>query len=115
MDVVEGFIESIIYKNNENGYTVIKVNSNNKAITAVGIIPFVKEGQHVKLTGVWKMHKQFGQQLSINKCEEIVPDTIEGIEKYLSSGVIRGIGPITAKKIIAHFGEQTLEILDSDI
>lgn len=115
MDVVEGFVESIIYKNNENGYTVIKVNSNNKAITAVGIIPFVKEGQHVKLTGAWKMHKQFGQQLSINKCEEIVPDTIEGIEKYLSSGVIRGIGPVTAKKIIAHFGEQTLEILDSDI
>ncbi|MBE6047103.1 MAG: ATP-dependent RecD-like DNA helicase [Clostridium sp.] len=115
MDVVKGFVEQIVYKSEETGYVVTKINSDNKTITAVGTVPFINEGQQLKLTGEWKMHKQFGKQFSIQKCEEIIPDTIEGIEKYLSSGVIRGIGPITAKKIISHFGKDSLDIMDNDI
>ncbi|MBD7912950.1 MULTISPECIES: ATP-dependent RecD-like DNA helicase [Clostridium] len=115
MDVVEGFIEGIVFKSEDTGYVVVKVNSNNKTVTAVGTVPFLREGQHVKLTGSWKVHKQFGEQFSITKCEEIVPDTIDGIEKYLSSGIIRGIGPVTAKKIIEHFGEDTIDVLDNNI
>ena len=115
MDVVKGFVEGIVYKSEDTGYVVAKINSDNKTITAVGTVPFINEGQQLKLTGEWKMHKQFGKQFSIQKCEEIIPDTIDGIEKYLSSGVIRGIGPITAKKIISHFGKDSLDIMDNDI
>lgn len=115
MDIVEGFVEAIVYKSEDSGYVVAKINSNNKSVTVVGVVPYLKEGQHVKATGEWKMHKQFGQQLTIVKCEEVMPDTIEGIEKYLSSGIIRGIGPVTAKKIIGYFGKDTLDIMDNNI
>lgn len=115
MDVVKGFVEGIVYKSEDTGYVVAKINSDNKSITVVGTVPFISEGQQLKLTGEWRVHKQFGKQFSIQKCEEIIPDTIDGIEKYLSSGIIRGIGPITAKKIISHFGKDALDIMDNDI
>ena len=115
MEVLEGFVEVILYKNEDTGYVVSKINENNTPITAVGIIPYLKEGQQVKLTGEWTVHKQFGKQFNMKTCEEVIPTSIEGIERYLSSGVIRGIGPVTAKKIINHFGEETLEVLDRNI
>jgi exodeoxyribonuclease V alpha subunit len=115
MDVVEGFVESIVYRSEDTGYIVAKINSNNNTVTAVGTVPFLQEGQQVKLTGTWKVHKQFGEQFSIVKYEEVMPNTIDGIEKYLSSGIIRGIGPVTAKKIIEHFGEDTIDVLDNNI
>lgn len=115
MDVLEGFVEAILFKSDETGYTVAKLNVNNKPVTIVGTVPYLREGQQIKVTGEWKIHKQFGQQFSINKCEEILPTTLAGIEKYLSSGIIKGIGPITAKKIIEHFGEETVDVLDNNI
>ncbi|MBS5987121.1 ATP-dependent RecD-like DNA helicase [Clostridium sp.] len=115
MEVLEGFVEVIFFKSDDTGYVVSKINIENKPITAVGTIPYLREGQHVKLTGTWIMHKQFGKQFSISKCEEIMPTTIDGLEKYLSSGIIRGIGPVTAKKIIDHFGEEAMDILDNNI
>ena len=115
MEVLEGFVEVILYKNEDTGYVVSKINENNKPITAVGIIPYLKEGQQVKLTGEWTVHKQFGMQFNMKTCEEVIPTTLEGIERYLSSGVIRGIGPVTAKKILEHFGEETLNVLDRNI
>lgn len=115
MDVVEGFVESIVYRSDDTGYVVAKINSNNRTIAAVGTVPFLQEGQQVKLGGNWKIHKQFGEQFSIVKYEEVMPNTIDGIEKYLASGIIRGIGPVTAKKIIEHFGEETIDILDNNI
>ena len=115
MEVLEGFVEGIKFKSEETGYVVGKLNCNNKSITVVGIVPFMKEGQQVKVTGEWKVHNKFGEQFNISTFEEIVPHSIEGIEKYLSSGIIRGIGPVTAKKIISYFGEETLDILDKNI
>ena len=73
------------------------------------------EGQNLKLLGEWVLHPQFGQQFKVQECEEIVPSSIVGIERYLSSGVISGIGPVTAKKIVEKFGEKTLNILDNNI
>lgn len=115
MEVIEGYVEEIVYKSEETGYVVAKLNSKNKEVTVVGTVPFLREGQHVKLTGQIKVHKQFGEQLSIVSCEEILPTTLDGVEKYLSSGIIKGIGPITAKKMIDHFGERTLEVLENEI
>ena len=115
MEVLEGFVEGIVYKSEETGYVVAKINLNNKTITAVGTVPYLREGQHIKITGEYKEHKQFGKQFAIKDFEEITPTTAKGIEKYPSSGVIRGIGPITAKKIVSYFGEKSLEVLDNDI
>ena len=115
MEVLEGFIEDIKFKSEENGYTVAKLNNRNKSIVIVGTMPFISEGQHVKLTGEWKIHQKFGAQFNVKELEEIFPTSIEEIEKYLSSGIIRGIGPVTAKNIINYFGEDTLNILDNEI
>ena len=115
MEVLEGFIEDIKFKSEESGYTVAKLNNRNKSIVIVGTMPFISEGQHVKLTGEWKIHQKFGAQFNVKELEEIFPTSIEEIEKYLSSGIIRGIGPVTAKKIINYFGEDTLNILDNEI
>ncbi len=86
-----------------------------KQITVVGIVPYISEGQNLKLTGEWVTHPQFGKQFKINYCEEVIPSSIVGIEKYLASGVIQGIGPVTAKKIVQRFGENTMNILDNEI
>ncbi|CAM2753824.1 ATP-dependent RecD-like DNA helicase [Hathewaya histolytica] len=113
-----GIVQSIIFKNEENGYTVAKIKElkNSKdEITIVGTIPFLVEGQNLKIKGEWSSHPTFGKQLKVLSCEEIVPKTLIGIEKYLSSGIISGIGPVTARKIIDHFKEETLDILDNDI
>mgnify|MGYP000938778103 FL=1 len=115
MEVIQGIVEVILFKSEETGYVVAKINVNNRPVTVVGTVPYLSEGQHVRITGEWKIHKQFGNQFSIVNLEEILPTTIDGIEKYLSSGIIRGIGPVTAKKIIEYFGEKTLEVLDNDI
>ncbi|ERK32133.1 SF1B family DNA helicase RecD2 [Clostridium intestinale] len=115
MEEISGIIESIVFHNEENGYMVAKLSNGEKSFTAVGVVPFIKEGIHLKIKGEWVLHPSFGRQIKIEECEEIIPNTLEGIEKYLSSGVIYGIGPITAKKIIDKFKENTLDILDKDI
>lgn len=115
MTTLEGFVEGIVYKSEETGYVVAKINDGKSTISAVGTVPFLREGQQVKLTGEWVKHKNFGNQFSIKSCEEVLPTTLDGIEKYLASGIIRGIGPVTARKIISHFGEDTLKVFESNI
>ena len=115
MESLEGFVEGIRFKSEETGYVVCRINTEKISIVAVGTVPFLREGQNVKVLGEWTTHKQFGKQFNIKSCEEIMPTSLKGIEKYLSSGVIRGVGPVTAKKIINHFGEDTLKIMDTDI
>lgn len=115
MEEIVGVVDSIVFNNEENGYMVAKLTSGTKSFVAVGVVPFIKEGQELRITGEWVLHPSFGRQIKVESCEEVIPDTLEGIQKYLSSGVIYGIGPITAKKIIKHFGIDTLKILDEDI
>lgn len=115
MEALNGIVESIVFKSSDTGYTVIKFRENNIIHTAVGVLPHVKEGQNLKITGSWVNHSQFGKQFKVEECEEILPTSKDGIEKYLSSGIIQGIGPVTAKKIVNKFGENTLNILDNNI
>jgi len=115
MEVLNGIVESIVFKSSDTGYTVTKFRENNIIHTAVGVLPHVKEGQNLKITGSWVNHSQFGKQFKVEECEEILPTSKDGIEKYLSSGIIQGIGPVTAKKIVNKFGEDTLNILDNNI
>ncbi|VYU21359.1 ATP-dependent RecD-like DNA helicase [Clostridium tertium] len=114
-EYLNGIVESIVFKSEDTGYVVSKINLDKEIINAVGIVPFMKEGQNVKLKGEWVIHKQFGKQFNIEEYEEILPDSIKGIERYLSTGIIKGIGPITAKRLVERFKEKTLEILDNDI
>ncbi|MFQ7565514.1 MAG: ATP-dependent RecD-like DNA helicase [Clostridium perfringens] len=115
MEALNGIVESIVFKSSDTGYTVIKFRENNIIHTAVGVLPHVKEGQNLKITGSWVNHSQFGKQFKVEECEEILPTSKDGIEKYLSSGIIQGIGPVTSKKIVNIFGEDTLNILDNNI
>lgn len=115
MEEISGLIEDLIYKNEDNGYVVAKLDNSKDSITVVGYVPYLIEGQNVKLGGEWVKHPQFGKQFKISTCEEIRPNTLSGIEKYLSSGIIMGIGPVTAKKIVGKFGEDTLTVLDKNI
>ncbi|MGL5633957.1 MAG: SF1B family DNA helicase RecD2 [Sarcina sp.] len=115
MEELKGIVESIVFKSEDTGYTVIRFRVGTEVHTAVGNFMNIKEGQTLKLLGMWISHQTFGRQFKIEELEEILPTSKEGIERYLSSGVIHGIGPVTAKKIISKFGEKTLEILDNNI
>lgn len=114
-EYLNGIVEAIVFKSEDTGYVVSKINLEREIINAVGIVPFMKEGQNVKLKGEWVIHKQFGKQFNIEEYEEILPDSIKGIERYLSTGIVKGIGPITAKRLVERFKEKTLEVLDNDI
>lgn len=108
----EGAIESIVYSNPSNGYTVARLKKDKELITIVGYLPLINEGQTVNVSGEWVNHPEYGQQLKVSSYNEIVPTSAEGIERYLSSGFISGIGPVTAKKIVDKFGSDTLDIIE---
>lgn len=111
MVTIEGVIEEIIFSNEVNGYTVCEIKNDKDIITAVGFMPFVNVGEILKITGKWVTHPDYGEQLKVELYEKMLPDTTEAIEKYLSSGLIKGVGPATAKKIVKKFGEDTLSII----
>ena len=115
MSEIQGIIGDVVFHNEDNGYIIAHLNDNKQQITVVGIVPYIGEGQNLKLKGEWVNHPQFGKQFKITSCEEIIPSSLIGIEKYLASGVIQGIGPVTAKKIVQRFGEDTMNILDNEI
>ena len=116
MDRLQCEIERITYHNEENGYTVIKVSAKGykDVVAAIGNMPEVNVGGSFILYGDWKINPKYGMQFEFQKYEEILPVTIEGIKRYLGSGLIKGIGPAYAEKIVNFFGEDTLNILDEN-
>ena len=109
-----GEVERVVYRNEENEYTVIEIGSTEESITAVGTMPLVYEGEELKLIGSFINHPVYGEQFSVSAFERSIPKTTLGILKYLSSGAVKGIGPSTAARLIKEFGEKTLEILEND-
>lgn len=109
-----GTVERIVYRNEENEYTVLELGLGDDTITAVGIMPMVYEGEELKLIGTFTSHATYGQQLSVSAFERSVPKSVIGILKYLSSGAIKGIGPSTAARLVKEFGENTLEVLENN-
>lgn len=105
-------VENTVFRNAENGYSVINVSYNKKRLTCVGTIPEVFEGQTLELDGEFIVNKKFGEQFQINEAKVVEPTTAPAIEKYLASGLIYGIGPVTAKKIVDEFGEDTLAVME---
>ena len=111
---IEGMIEKIIYQNEENGYTVCELLApSDEYFVLVGSMPYLCEGESISALGNWVMHPSFGRQFKVEFYEKQLPATANMILKYLSSGAIRGIGPSTAKKIVAQYGDDTLEVLEN--
>lgn len=111
MAEIEGVIESIIYRNEANGYTVCEISTEQGNATLVGSMPYVSEGEHLKALGNWTSHRDYGEQFKVESYERILPQTAEAIERYLASGVIKGIGPVTAKRIVERFGTDSINII----
>jgi len=111
---LEGVLERITFQNEENGYMIAKLIPKGKVqpVTVVGTLAGVQVGESLLLEGIWINHHQYGRQFEVKTYQVRYPATLEGIRRYLGSGLIKGIGPVTAKKIVDHFGVKTLEVLD---
>ena len=110
-----GIIERLTYVG-EDGYTVLRLKVRGRAdlVTVVGHLPDVSPGESLKLEGRWTTHTKFGRQFKAERCQQVLPATIEGIKRYLGSGLIKGIGPVTAARIVKRFGLDTLRVLDEE-
>ncbi len=110
---IKGTIEDIVFRNDSNGFTVVDIREDESGhlVTAVGILPFANEGEKVCIGGEWTVHPDYGEQLKIESFRAETPSTTESIERYLSSGLIKGVGEATAKKIVEKFGSNTLDII----
>lgn len=116
MEYLRCVVERITYQNTENGYTVLKCAAKNykDLVTVVGTMPETHVGSVLSLEGMWKMDSKYGRQFSAEKVEETLPATVYGIEKYLGSGLIKGVGPKFAKRIVSKFGKDTLDIIEEN-
>ncbi|MFE5242056.1 MULTISPECIES: SF1B family DNA helicase RecD2 [unclassified Streptomyces] len=113
--VLEGVLERITYANEENGYTVARVDTGRGAgdlLTVVGSLLGAQPGESLRMEGRWGSHPQFGKQFHVDNYTTILPATIQGIRRYLGSGLIKGIGPVMADRITTHFGVDTLDIIE---
>ena len=107
-------VERITFQNEQNGYTVLKCRAKgyNDLVTVVGAMPDVHVGSVLSLTGNWRLDAKYGRQFALETFEETLPATVYGIRKYLGSGLIRGIGPMFAERIVRTFGADTLNVIE---
>lgn len=114
---ITGSVERVTFHSEESGYTVLRfrVQGEREPSIVVGTFSAISPGESLRLTGHWTTHPQYGQQFKVIESAVMRPATIAGIQKYLGSGLIKGIGPVTAKRIVEHFKEKTLEIIETDI
>jgi len=116
MDLLEGIVERVTFFNPENGYSVLRLapahSRREELVTVVGNLPEVTPGEHLRLTGAWTNHADYGRQFKAETCEQVLPATVDGIRRYLGSGLIKGVGPRTAEKIVNEFGADTLHVID---
>jgi len=114
---IKGQIERITFFNEENNYTIAKmrVHGRTDIITVVGTLFSVAPGEVLRLSGYWDKHPRYGEQFKVTAYESVLPATVKGIEKYLGSGMIKGIGPVMAKRLVFRFGDETLTVIGKDI
>ena len=120
MAQLRGIVDRITFQNEENGYTVARLQVegstayNNRLATIVGEMLSINPGETVILKGEWTTHKQYGAQFKIESYQTVHPSTVEGMRRYLGSGLIKGIGPVTAKRIVDHFGKEALDVIERE-
>ena len=114
---VQGQIERITYTNDENGYTIAKIKAQGyrDLVTVVGVLMMPTPGEIIRMYGEWVNHPRYGEQFKIEHYTSLVPASVYGIQKYLGSGLIKGIGPIMAKRIVERFDKSTLDIIEKEI
>jgi len=114
---IEGQIERITYTNEENGFTIakVKVRGQRDLVTVVGNLMSPTPGEILKMTGEWSKHPKYGEQFKVKHYKTEIPATVYGIKKYLSCGLIKGIGPVMAERIVKKFGTKTLDIIENEI
>lgn len=114
ISMLEGSVEGIIYSNEENGYTILElVTDKNELVTAVGIMPYVGEGESLKIYGKWVHNPKYGRQFSVSSYEKVMPADEVSILRYLASGAIKGIGPKTAQRIVDVYGKDTFDVIEN--
>ena len=113
-NTVEGYVDHIIFRNEDNGYTVLNLMVNGSELTCVGIFEYIGEGELLELTGTYVEHSTYGQQFKVESYETKIPEDTIAIERYLSSGAIKGVGAALAARIVRRFGEDTMRILDEE-
>ena len=112
MDYITGAIDQIIYYSPDTGYTVCKfITENRETLTIVGTFPPLSAGEVLKINGKWQINPRFGKQFKVENYLPLMPSSVKGIEKFLSSGLIKGIGPALARRITVLFGDQTLDVI----
>ncbi|MBK8313557.1 MAG: ATP-dependent RecD-like DNA helicase [Acidobacteria bacterium] len=116
-ETITGSVDRVTYHNEQNGYTILRLSipSHRDTVTVTGNFSSVTPGESLRLTGWWTTHPQYGEQFKSIDYSVVRPATIAGIQKYLGSGMIKGVGPVTAKRIVEHFGEQTLDIIETNL
>ena len=122
MEMITGSVERVTFYNPENGYTVLRLLPTGKRvpgsdrdglITVTGNLPEVAPGEHLRLQGQWVNHPKHGLQFQTEVCEQIMPASLAGMRRYLGSGLVKGIGPRLAERIVAHFGMDTLSVIEA--
>ena len=108
---LSGVIEGTVFRNEENGYSVLEVKTGRKSVMVVGQLPAFAPGEKVSFEGQWTEHPQYGRQWKAVSCRVEPPSTLKGLERFLGSGLIRGMGPDTARRVIEEFGPDTMEAL----
>jgi len=111
MEEIQGTIYDVVFRNEQNGYSVIELESEKNLITVVGYFAYLNIGETIKVYGTWVQHPDYGKQFKMETYNSVTPSTLYGIEKYLASGLIAGIGPHTAKKMVEKFGMETFDII----
>ncbi len=116
MHTLEGTLDRLTYQSEEDGYTVGKLTPAGKRfqVTIVGKLAGVRPGETLLLEGEWQEHRDHGHQFAVITCRTLMPATIDGVRRYLGSGLIKGIGPATAQKITDTFGKYTLEVIERE-
>ena len=112
---LSGCVDSVIYKNEENGYTVLRLrNENDETVTVVGTIPFAAPGETLLATGMWSTHSVHGRQFKAEFAQRMLPTDEAAIYQYLASGTVQGIGPATASLIVRQYGNRSLDVLENE-
>lgn len=115
MERFKGYVNKIVYRNEDNGYTVFELNiDSDDDLTCVGSVPYITEGEFVEVTGNYSEHAVYGQQLKLDTCEDIPPEDEKSVERYLASGAIKGIGAALASRIVRRFKADTLRIIEEE-